>query len=261
MLLTAGLLASTWPSVVTLAHHRADQLVTAGKQASGSEAELDFTLAQVLDPGNQLAADVVAEAWLNQGQPAKAVPVLDRAKADRAGESAATARLYVRALLETDQVPAALAHADVLVRRATTQADVQLAALAYGVGEQPERFAALKGRLDASEAAQRTAAAQSDKLALAQALYATGLLDSSQRVLLRQADSVPRDLLLGRLYSRPAPAGDPAQARDFYAAAAKLDPTNREARQGLITALAATGDHDGAAKQTALQHQLELGQP
>jgi hypothetical protein len=261
IVLNAGLAASLWPHLANAAHTRADQLVEAGKRAQDSEAQVHFKIAQLLDPGNELAALTVAKQLLAQDQPERAVAVLDRAVEREAGESPAMHALAIQGLLEAGDTDRAVQQANALVTIAQTPGQLHLIALAYGVGEQTDRLARHMAVLSASEGARRAIAAAPHKLALAQELYATGLLRSSERILAGLPASITRNLLLASLKEHAATTESLTEARDLYRAAIELDLVNIPARQGLIRILSYQGEHEAANKQSVLLKRLTDGRP
>jgi hypothetical protein len=257
----ATLAASFWPFVVKAAHNRADQLVIEAQQRQGSEAQLDFKIAQMLDPANQRAAATVAASLLAQEQPERALVVLNEAIRHGAGEAPAMRSVAVQALLETGSIDSAVAQADALAPVATTPDQLLAVALAYAVGEKADQLATYTARLSASEPARRVITLASSKLALAQELYNLGLLKASQHILDQQPASLPRQLLLGSLHEHYGTSGDLTQARTAYTDAIALDPASHEARQGLIRVLQAQHDDQAVAEQTRLLQRLEDGRP
>ncbi|HSX02829.1 MAG TPA: hypothetical protein VLI05_05970 [Candidatus Saccharimonadia bacterium] len=256
LVLNAGLIALFSPYVIEAARGESDRLAAAGRQAQGSEAQLDFELAHRLDPRNQTAALALAQRQLVAGQSDLAIQTLRAA-----GQGTEVLRLQLRTQLELGRTADAAVTAGQLAARSPSADDAQLAGLAYLVAGQPQSLPSLVPRLAPPEAAQRLQAAQADNLALGRELYATGLLQSSERLLMKQPSSTTRDVILGTINAARATPGSQATARDFYAAALQLDPTNRPARQGLIATLRALKDDEAADKQTALQAQLDAGRP
>ncbi len=254
--LSAGLAASFWPIVVEASREQSSRLVEAGKQARGAEAQLDFELASRLNPANQSAALELAKLQLATGQSQTALATLKRA-----GEGTEVLRLSLRTYLELSQAAKA---ADLAGRLATTSPandDIALATLAYIVANQPDKAASLIPRLSSPEAARRLVAAQSYELALARELYSTGLLSSSQRILTSLPASVVRNLLLASILYARGGTERTTQARDLYAQAVQLEPSNLEARQGLVNTFHALGDQRSAGEQTQLLQQLKAGRP
>ncbi len=256
LILNVGLATAIWPLVVQAAHSESDQLTSAGRQAQGSEAQLDFELAHRLNPANQQASLALAQLQIAAGQSQAAVRTLQRA-----GQGIEVLRLQLKTQLELEQTGAAVTTAQALVHRSAAPGDQTLAAYTYLLANQLDQFNTLMPLVSAPEARQRILAAQASPTALGQQLYALELLKSSQTLLMKQPNSVPRDLVLAAIAASHQTADFWREARDFYTAALTLDPANQAARQGLITSLQALGDNDAAAKQAALLAQLQAGRP
>ncbi len=258
--LNAALAASLFPLLTQAGQRRAIQLVARAATAPPNEAQLTYTVANLLDPGNPQAATNVAEHLLAEQHPKQAQAVLNRAHPGRAGETALRHSLMLETYLELNNLPGAIQQANHLLAGPTTARQLRLVALAYTVGEREDLLARHSDRLSTSEAARRVLAAWTNKIALAQELSSTGLLRSSQRLLLAQPHSFSRDLLLGQLLERTATPAALRQARSAYTAALNLNPTSREARRGLVRVL--QGLHDpSATHQASLLRRLEHGQP
>jgi len=259
IVLSAGLMALAWPRVLQAARVQSDRLATEAAQKQGSEAQLDLQLAQWLNPSNQVAAASVAGAQIAAGEPHKALNTLERAGG--AGSNTALLALSLKASLEAGNAAAAMSTADKLAKLSSNQANLRFCALAYGVGERQESLTALAPRLTAPEAVQALLAAQLDKVALGRELYATGLVDSAQRLLSSQPSSYERDYVLAQLVFSQGHPKQLAQAETYANHAVAANLTSRSARQLLIRILEAEYKTDLANGQKQLLEQLEVGQP
>ncbi len=253
----AGLAASAWPLVMATAHTQSDRLFEAGKTAQGSEAQLNFDLAVRLNPSNQPAALELARTQIAAGQSQQATRTLGRA-----GEGTEALRLRLKSQLELGRLNDAAASANKLATTvSTTNDDLVLAALTNILNANSERNQNLVGRITAPEAAGRVAAAQSDKITLARELYASGLLESSKRLLVKQPPSYERDYLLANIdYTQPT-SDNLTSAEKHATTAVALNPVSQPARQLLIRILNASDKTEAAAKQQRLLAQLKSGRP
>ncbi len=256
LLSATTLVVGGWPSVHAAAHRQADRLVELGRHENGNQAQLRYRLARLLDPSNQAAALLVAGQQLAAGQPKAALITLRPA-----GQARAVSALRLQAQLELGQLDAAAGSANQLLTQAPTEADTALAAYAYLVADRADLVKPLMAHLSSLEARRRVERAESNNTALAYELYATGLVNASQRVLAAQSVSLARNLLLAKIVATANTPAAHTTARDLYTAALELEPTSQEARQGLIDALTALGNATEAGRHTQLLKQLQIGRP
>ena len=257
VLVTSGsLVAFMWPSAITIAHQQAGQLVAEGALANGGEAEADYHLATLLDPGNTAAHLGLAQQLYSTGQFAAALR-----SQEGAGESATSQQIKVETLLELVRNQDAATAADSLLAVCSTDNCIKLAAFAYDVSGRTSDSTALASRVSSPEAARSITLAQAGPLPLAAQLYATGLLNSSSALLLQQPESFERDLMLGQIYSSSTQKTDLLSAADYLEAATTLQPSNLQAHQLLASVFRSLNQSSNAGQQDQLVANLQTGRP
>ena len=255
-MLSSGLAASLWPSVLAYSRNESASLTREAGQGTGADAELDYRLAYHLDHGNVTAALHFATAELADEQPQAA---LDALKA--AGEGSDVQRIRIEALLELGNVDAATATGADLAKTDTSDETVRIVALAYGVRRNQDAIAALKARVSSPEALQALSRAQAGNLPLAHDLSATGLNLSTRALLVKLPSSADRDLLLAQTDVRLGTHAMLADAASSYATSLALNPSNLAARGQYVDLLRLLKDPQDAAMQQTLHDAIANGRP
>lgn len=248
-------LAALWPLVPAYAHTQS-QAFARDAEANRGAAAADYQLAVWLNPANESAHLGLAQAQIAAGHPADAL-----ANLNRAGQGSEVMRLTVQACIETGRYQAAAVAASVLITDAPTDSDLVLAALADTLAGQTTAANALTDRLTSPEAAQAIQKATASKFPLAAELYATGLLNGSQHVLLTLPQSYERNLLLARIDYTFHSHDSLTEAAGLLQFAITTNPAGLEARELLGSIDRDLGDTDAAATQTALINKLKSGRP
>lgn len=255
MVSTAGLAASFWPAAKSAAQAQSIRLTQAAKGAGGHEAILDYKLAYWLDRSNATAALELAKYSLATGQTQLAFKQLSGA-----GDSAEALRLRLRTELELN-LPTSKQTAQRLLGHAETDDDLVLTAAAFVALSQISLIDSLTTRLSSPEALQHVQSMKASLTATGIELYILGLPESSERILAGESSSLPRDIVLAHLLTRKNTPESLIQARDLYLSALRLDPSNQEARQGLVTVYTSLDQPDAANEQAALLTRLKAGRP
>ena len=256
IVLSAGLAASAWPAVLSYGRDQSTKLSMAGTRTDREESRLNFQLAYLLNPGNQVAALSVAATQQEAGEQGRALKTLKNA-----GQNRGVDRVKAKAALETGDIKTAVAAAERLAEQGAPDNDLILASLAYGVAGKPERIEPLKARVTSPEALQGVLRAGGSKLTLAVGLRATGLLISSRGILEQAEVSVPRNLLLATLIKTDGRAADLPQLAKLYREEIALDPSGTAARDNLIGVLRAQKDDVAAGLEQKLLDRLKAGRP
>jgi len=256
LIASAASLASLWPASLAAARQQSASLVQQAAKVSGGEAAVDYRLAIWLDRNNPSAYLGLAQLKIAAGQPGQALALLSRA-----GEGIAASRLRVRTLIELGRYQEAATAASSLTISGASDDDVVLASLAYALASRPADITALISRVTAPEALQRVLRAQAGYVPLAVELYATGLVQSSSRLLTNLPTSYERNLLLGRIHFARHTSADLSQAADFTSSAAALNPSSLEAHQLLAAIYRAQGNLTAASEQDTLVVKLQGGRP
>ncbi|HSX01332.1 MAG TPA: hypothetical protein VLF67_03750, partial [Candidatus Saccharimonas sp.] len=167
----------------------------------------------------------------------------------------------LRAQLDLGQTTSAAASAGQLLSQSTDPADQVLAALAFNAAGRGQDLSLLISHVSSPEVLQRIQRTSTSQLGLGVELYATGLLQVSQEVLVKLADSNIRDLILGQITLAQHSQKSYVDARGYFQTVLDDNPANLEARRGLIASLRGLGDNAAAARQTQLLEQLQAGTP
>ncbi|MBW3538172.1 tetratricopeptide repeat protein [Candidatus Parcubacteria bacterium] len=293
LILTVCVLTAGIPPANSYANRRSADLVRQADAAAIKDprtAAVNYHMASLLQPSNGAIINKLADAYLSLNRPDRAVEALrrlprgeGRAKiADiqfRSGQfEAAIATLEQmmadkqtpgpltaksRALLELDKTDQATAAAREAVSYGLgdDQAALQLG-FSYAAGGKTLELAALISSLRPLEARQTLEKAQVSKTALAHALYAQGLLRSSQRVLLKTpALNSEGYLLLARIELAPRQPGpsELAAAKAHLIKGLAIDPGNLQLHRLLRDAYRHLDDQAGVDRESDLIKQLETG--
>ena len=257
--LAAGLLASTWPVVHHYLTDQAAGLVQAGKSAQGSEATLDFRLANLLDPGREDAAWRYAAVEFSNGDPQAALNTLERAVTVGEGSDALVVR--VKALLETGQTTQAAAAAETLARTGTTDQQLVTAAYAFGADGQGSKAAALEPRLSSPEALRSAARAATADVPLADELATSGLVRSASTLLEHLPASPARNLRLATLKAASPTKANRQTAADLYHSYLTAMPADATTRLRYAAVLDELKQPGAAHTQRQLAADITAGHP
>lgn len=257
IIVTSAALAFLWPLVRTQAVSQSRSLMSQARQTNGGEALSDYQLSVWLNPNNHTARLGLAQAELSANEPAAALVNLGQA-----GEGAVVNRVRVQALIETFQYrSAATAAAKLSAEPHPSDADLLLAALANQLSNNTLAVPPLLARLSSPEALQAASRVQAGKLALAEVLYSTGLLRSSNEILASLPSSYQRDLLMAQIYYTWGGTLNTSKATALLLAAASQDPANPAPRQLLVTIYRDNNQFTLADDQQSLLNKLSVGQP
>jgi hypothetical protein len=255
----AGLVASDWSFGLSLARSQAARLVTAGDQGSGHAAELDFRLANLLDPNNQTAAARLAQLQLSSDQPDQAHATI--ARSTRQGEGSAMLVIDAEAELELGHASAAADDASQLAAVTANQDQLATAIVVLSATGQGSDAAALAPRVTSPQATGRVARALAGNVALAQELAASGLLRSASAILAKLPDTAPRDLLLAKIRATSHSKPDRLQAAELYQSYLAIVPTDRQTRLDYANLLDNLKQSTAATTQRNLAAKLQNQQP
>lgn len=252
-----------------------------GKAAgeSGSAAESDLRLARLYEPRDDSLRVKLAQAQIADGHLNGAISTLKSSKSE-AGES-----LRGETQMSLDEYDSAITSFQALVSDfPSDSARVDLAKAQIEAGKYQSAKATLAkvnsdqayvlgqfcnlllnpavassasdatGAVASSDALQAVARAQSSKLALAQELYAYGLPNASQSVLMQLDGSTTTEWLLRADIALGRPTPDFATAITDLNTGLKLDPSNVELR----TLLQKTYEQQGNTAAASAQHALLL---
>jgi hypothetical protein len=165
-------------------------------------------------------------------------------------------------LLEDGQANAAAELLNQLITDPQTDENtLVLACLANASAGQAPACQSVAARVSSPEATTSVLRAQGDTTTLAAALYAKGLLLSSQRALANEPITPTRNLLLARINYDLHTEASLQQARDLLTIVLKLNPIDLEARQLLVATYQDLGDTPNAVVQTDLVNKLLAGRP
>ncbi|HUD11951.1 MAG TPA: hypothetical protein VMS08_06075 [Candidatus Saccharimonadia bacterium] len=253
---TAAAIAASWPHVLVASHKESTVLVTEASGVSGGEAQSDYQLAAWLDSNNKAAYIGLAASEVDSGQ-AKAAGVALKG----AGSGPDVAPLTVRTYIELGQYQQAAAKASLLTTPGSSDTNLLLAALAYGLDNHGSEITALLPRISSSDALQGAQRAQAGNLALASELYATGLLNSSKAMLLKLPVTYERNLLLSRIYFSQPNQSNLLRAEALLTTAISLQPASINARQLLTVVYRDENKLPQASWQAALVSKLQSGRP
>jgi predicted Zn-dependent protease len=253
---TGGLLALLWPMAIKAAQVQAGQLVAEATLSSGGAAEADFQLATWLDHDNTAAHLGLAQQQYAADQPAATLQSLNGA-----GDSPTALELKVQTLLELGRYADAANVADQAIKYSTGDAALQYAAFAYVLAGRQADATILEARVSSPEAASAIKQAEAGPLPLAMQLYASGLLNSSNAVLLGQPESFERDLLLGKIYASSTKEPNLVNAAKYLRAASTIQPSNPQVHQLLEYAYTTLGQSANASQQAQLISNIKSGRP
>lgn len=256
MISTATAIAATWPLLRAAGRWESSQLVGEARGANLAEAAVDYHLATKLDPANHAGYLGLARNQIAAGQANLALSSLANA-----GEGSDATRLRVRTLLELNRRSAAADQASNLTQPGSSDADIELSALADALAGRTDAITPLITAVSSPEAAQHVRRAQTGNLPLAVELYASGLPESSRTLLVSLPTSYERNLLLARIYTTRHSPTDLATATDYLSEAVRLNPSDIEAHQLLAELFTDQGQTAASANQSALIKQLQTGRP
>jgi hypothetical protein len=152
-------------------------------------------------------------------------------------------------------------HASALTGKSHTDADIILTALAYAQAGRLSDIPNLIPLVGSPEAAQHISRSQSSSLPLAVELAASGLPESSRRLLMKMVTSFERNILLAQIYfARHTPADD-KKASEFLEVAVALNPADAPAHRLLADIYSVRGLTAQSSAQDILASKLEAGRP
>jgi hypothetical protein len=253
---SGSLIALMWPTAITIAHQQAGQLVAEGALTNGGEAEADYHLATLLEPGNTAAHLGLAEQQYSTGQFAAAL-----ASQVGAGDTVSSQQIKVEALLQLTRNHDAATAADNLLTVCSTDDCLKLGAFAYDLDGRASDATSLEARVSSPEAARSITLAQAGQIPLAAQLYASGLLNSSSALLLSLPESFERDLMLGQIYATSVQKADLLRAARYLQASTSLQPSNLQAHQLLASVYRSLNQFSNAGQQDQLVSNLLTGRP
>ena len=257
--LAGGLLASGWPAAHWYAGKTASRLVGDAMTTSADQANLDYRVANILDPANPTAAWHIAASELADSHARGAADTLQRANGGRDAEFITT---LIRAELETGDISAAVKNAHAL-EKIENLTDDQLitVAMAYGVAGEGSSVVALEPRISSPQALGRIRKVQAGNVSLADVLGASGLLNSSSAILMKLPSSAPRNLRLAKLDAASPTKSDWSAAAELYQSYLAAVPTDINARLAFAVVLDRLKQPDDANHQRNLVASLQAGRP
>lgn len=261
IVLTAGLASIAWPAVLLSVKASSQSLSRAGDQAVGSEAELDYELAYLLDNHNATASWRVADAQLRAGDYRSALSTLRFAGHNREAE-----RVRLAVMLENGRSNQAVQSAERLDNGLATEEDVILAALAYGIGDRSAKLEAVHTRLTSAEALQSLRKIIASKVTLSDELRARGLPISSRAMLAAAPVSIPRNsrlipvIIAGRDLTALSD-GELTQVTRLQREILTINPADIPVRRSYVATLKAQKNLALAATEQGLVNKLESGKP
>jgi hypothetical protein len=255
----------------------ADHAAIAAREPEAWKAIGEYELAHVLDPGNPAYRLPLANLYVTQGQPQKAIAALGGSESERMRKAAllmqqtrynealavlepltTSAAAIVRSQIYLEEGSGGAAIAAV-AHPSTGDERVQLG-LADMVGGNTQATAALAGDSDtATQAA--LLHLQTGGLTLAQEVYSRQLYRSTQRVLTPLSDSPAKYLLLANtlLAEQPTDRNQTLAAQAASQQGIKLDPASLPLHELLESIDSQLGDHAGGAHEQQLIDQLRNG--
>jgi hypothetical protein len=222
----------------------------------GDRALADYTLAASVDPSDQTAYLAIANTDFSLGESANTLKALQRA-----GQGIAVCELKVESNLQLGHFTAAADATGPLVSPDSSDSNLHLAGLALAAANQTAAAQVLVPRITAIEAATSVQRATTDKMALAQELYVTGLLNASEAVLQPQPAGFERNVLLARILYRSNQKSDLALAANLLETAVYLNPSDISAHRLLAEIYKSEGQTSKASTQDSLISRLSFGQP
>ena len=254
-----------------------------------SHAIVDLTVASWISPTNHQAIQQLGDLYLLENRPDDAVQALKRLPKGESGLQIASLQRQMGELAQSIKTLDDLMKGNPTAGLLTSKSQVQLEqgsandavvtseqalsyaqdsrtqlqlGLAYAVGEHDDKLVTLIASVTAPETLQALKQAQSGKIPLAHVLYATGLLRSSERILVAQSNLNPTDhTLLGHIELILSANNHTklAEAVAHLEKATHQDPANQEAHRLLQQAYEEQGNVDGSTHQAELVRELETG--
>lgn len=282
IVLAAGLANLAQPQAASWRHHQTQNLVNQSVNQPGLAAESDLQLAKMLSPHDNTLLVKLAQAQIADGHLNAAIKTL-APDTSQAGES-----LLAQTQMSLQHYPEATAsyltlvqdHPSDLARIGLAKAWMErgnygqaLTAL-YAVGQNNDLAYELRSfslelqgvtsaedclctyPVGSPQAVQAVMRAESSQLTLAQELYALGLPDSSQRVLIKLTGQTNLEWLLRAKIALGRPTPDLRTASSALRRGLAIDPSNAEMHQLLLKVLEQQGDANGAKVQRLLLQQL-----
>ena len=257
--LAGGLIASGWPAAHWYADNTATRLVGEAATTSADQAGLDYHIANLLDSANATAAWHIAASELADGHAQQAADTLQRSSG---GLDANFLTTLVRTKLETGDIPAAVKNTNTLATIKNLNDDqVVTIAMAYSLAGEGISVAALEPRVSSPQALERIRQAEAGNVSLADALGASGLLNSSSAILMKLPSSAPRDLRLAKLDAASSTKSDWSAAGKLYQSYLAAMPTDINARLAYAIVLDRLKQPDDANHQRNLVASLQAGRP
>lgn len=261
IVLTAGLAYIAWPAVLSSVRASSLELSRAGDQAVGSEAELDYELAYLLDDHNAVASWHVAGAQLKAGNYRTAFSSIRFAGSSREAE-----RVRLAVMLENGRYDQAVQSADRLAGGAAPEEDMVLASLAYGVGERSAKLTEAQTRLTSPQALQSLRKVIAGNVPLSDELRARGLPVSSRAILTAAPVSIPRNSRLIPIITNgrdlmALSAAELTLVTRLQSEILTIDPADISVRRSYVAALKAQKNLALATSEQDLVNKLESGKP
>lgn len=261
IVLTAGLAYIAWPAVLSSVRASSLELSRAGDQAVGSEAELDYELAYLLDDHNAVASWHVAGAQLKAGNYRTAFSSIRFAGSSREAE-----RVRLAVMLENGRYDQAVQSADRLAGGAAPEEDMVLASLAYGVGERSAKLTESQTRLTSPQALQSLRKVIAGNVPLSDELRARGLPVSSRAILTAAPVSIPRNSRLIPIITNgrdlmALSAAELTLVTRLQSEILTIDPADISVRRSYVAALKAQKNLALATNEQDLVNKLESGKP
>lgn len=253
---TSAILSFLVPLAPTLTQRASSRLLRDGWKSTGDTAVTDYTLAGSLNPGNHQAYLGLATIDYQLGHPANSLKALDRA-----GQGTAVSELSVEANLEVGDFQGAAIAAKPLETTGNSDPDLHLAALAEAAAGNNSTALSIASRLSSPEAAQSALRAGTDKTALAQELYVSGLLNASETVLNQLPEGYERNLLLARLLYNSGDKAKLALAANLVQTASFLNPSSLTAHQLLAVIYRSENLGTKASSEDSLTSKISSGKP
>jgi hypothetical protein len=259
VLLGGGLIASAWPHLRRAGVAEATMLVKAGDTTSGTEASLDYRLANALDHSNQTAALHYSIDLLARGDALRATKVINRSGGVETNPSLIA--IALRCALERGDDRTVSILLPRLVRLAQNQDQLITALTAASVIGEGSVTRDITPRLSSPEALRSLLQAQASKETLSDLLSSRGLLKTSQRILQALPESAPRDIRLAKLYAKSNLRPDLVLSAKSYESYLGTEPADATAHFEAANVFVRLGDVPAAEAQRSLGHKIIAGQP
>jgi hypothetical protein len=265
--------------LVNYAHDQAASYASdAAHQTTAATSLLELQTAQVLDPGNASYRQQLADRYVSQGDLNQAVSVLGSTGGERVRKASLLVRLgkadaAITAVQGVTGTDAAVVRSQAYLeegRGASAQSAVQdltsdnalvQLALVMAVNGKTSDVVELIPQADSATTKQRLRRIQSGGVALAQELYASGLYQTAERVLVLTPDSSAKSGLLAHVWlsKQPVTHQNLLAAQTAATLGLELDPANLPLHSLLQDIDSQLGDQTGATHQQQLINQLQSG--